>query len=202
MSKPAERRRKQLAAIHAARRDLGLDEDSYRHMLSEVAGVRSAADLDADGRRKVLDHLRRVGWSTKPRRRVAEHPGTPHNLDREQMLQKIEAQLASMGLPWSYADAIAKQQTGIQRVAWLRNREHLTGVIGALHVEQEKRGLLASLDELLAAAGINRDELAEQYRLRRNWERHRPTLRALVERLAVGHNDGVNADEKPFNRGL
>lgn len=202
MSKAAERRRKQLAAIHAARRDLGLDEDSYRHMLSEVAGVRSAADLDVDGRRKVLDHLRRVGWSAKPRRRVAEHPGTPHNLDREQMLQKIEAQLASMGLPWSYADAIAKQQTGIQRVAWLRNREHLTGVIGALHVEQEKRGLLASLDELLASAGIGRDELASQYQLRRNWERHRPTLRALVERLAATNNDGVNADEKPVNGGL
>ncbi|MGE4406444.1 gp16 family protein [Pseudomonas sp.] len=185
MSTTAEiRRRKQLAAIHAARRDLGLDEDGYRLMLREVAGVDSAKDLDVGGRRKVLDHLRRVGWDKRPRKRVAEYPGTPHNIDREQMLQKIEAQLADMGLPWSYADAIAKQQTGVERVAWLRKADDLTGVIGALHVEQEKRGLLATLDDILERAGTTREQLAEQYTLRRNWTRHRPTLRALIERLA------------------
>jgi phage gp16-like protein len=178
------RRRKQLAAIHAARRDLGLDEHGYRLMLREVAGVQSAKDLDADGRRKVLDHLRRVGWDKRPRKRVAQHPGTPHNIDREAMLQKIEAQLTDMGLPWSYADAIAKQQTGVERVAWLRKADDLTGVIGALHVEQEKRGLLASLDNILARAGMTREQLTEQYTLRRNWTRHRATLRSLVELLA------------------
>lgn len=185
MSTTAEiRRRKQLAAIHAARRDLGLDEDGYRLMLREVAGVDSAKDLDADGRRKVLDHLRSVGWEKRPRKRVAQYPGTPHNIDREQMLQKIEAQLTDMGLPWSYADAIAKQQAGVERVAWLRKAGDLTGVVGALHVEQEKRGLLASVDELLASAGMTRDELAAEQKLRRNWTRHRPTLRAMVDRLA------------------
>ena len=195
MSATAEiRRRKQLAAIHAARRDLGLDEDGYRLMLREGAGAESAKDLDAAGRRKVLDHLRRVGWERKPRRRVAEHPGTPHNIDREQMLQKIEAQLTDMGLPWSYADAIARQQTGIERVAWLRKRDDLTGVIGALHVEQEKRGLLASLDELLERVGMTRDQLAEEQKLRRNWTRHRPTLRAMVERLALVAETPVTHD--------
>lgn len=185
MSTTAEiRRRKQLAAIHAARRDLGLDEDGYRLMLREVAGVDSAKDLDADGRRKVLDHLRRVGWEKRPRKRVAQYPGTPHNIDREQMLQKIEAQLTDMGLPWSYADAITKQQTGVERVAWLRKADDLTGVVGALHVEQEKRGLLASVDELLERAGMTRDQLADEQKLRRNWTRHRPTLRAMVDRLA------------------
>lgn len=185
MSTTAEiRRRKQLAAIHAARRDLGLDEDGYRLMLREVAGVASAKDLDTDGRRKVLDHLRSVGWEKRPRKRVAQYPGTPHNIDREQMLQKIEAQLTDMGLPWSYADAITKQQTGVERVAWLRKADDLTGVVGALHVEQEKRGLLATLDELLERAGLTRDELADEQKLRRNWTRHRPTLRAMVDRLA------------------
>lgn len=185
MSTNAEiRRRKQLAAIHAARRDLGMNEDDYRLMLHQVTGVASAKDLDAAGRRKVLDHLRRVGWDKRPRKRVAQYPGTPHNIDREQMLQKIEAQLTDMGLPWSYADAIARQQTGIERVAWLRKADDLTGVIGALHVEQEKRGLLATLDEILERAGMTREQLAQQYTLRQNWTRHRPTLRALIERLA------------------
>jgi phage gp16-like protein len=185
------RRRKQLAAIHAARRDLGLDEDGYRLMLSEVAGVGSAKDLDAAGRQRVLDHLRRVGWEAKPRQRVGKHPGTPHNLDRKPLLQKIEAQLADMGLPWSYADAIAQRQAGIDRVAWLRKLEDLRAVVAALAVEQEKRALIARVDEQLTALGWSRDTLAEQVQgLRKGWERHRPTLRALVERL-----DGLTAGQ-------
>lgn len=199
MSTNAEiRRRKQLAAIHAARRDLGMDEDDYRLMLRQVTGVASAKDLDASGRRKVLDHLRRVGWDKRPRKRVAQYPGTPHNIDREQMLQKIEAQLTDMGLPWSYADAIARRQTGIERVAWLRKAADLTGVIGALHVEQEKRGLLATLDGILERAGMTRDQVAQQYTLRQNWTRHRPTLRALIERLA---NTAETPNTPDVNRG-
>lgn len=178
-------RNRELAAIHAAKRDLRLDDEAYRAMLWSVARVRSAADLDAGGRRRVLDHLKAVGWKSKPRRRVAQQPGTPHNLDREAMLQKIEAQLADMQLPWSYADAIAKHQAGIERVAWLRKSQQLAAVIAALHVEQEKRALLAQLDELLQAQGKTRADFAAQtVGLRRGWERHRPTLLAAVESLS------------------
>ncbi|PND33757.1 regulatory protein GemA, partial [Achromobacter pulmonis] len=99
-------------------------------------------------------------------------------------LQKIEAYLADMKLPWSYADTIARQQTGIERVAWLRKQEDLRGVIAALHVEQGKRGLLETLDERLAALGMTREGLAEQRTLRVGWMRHRPTLRRLIADLA------------------
>lgn len=184
MTSTKNQRTKQLAAIHAAKRDLGLDDDAYRLMLMNVAGVDSAAGLDAAGRQQVLDHLRKSGWSRRPRKRVAEHPGTPHTIDRDEMLQKIGAQLADMGLPWAYADAIAKQQTGIERLAWVRDRDDLAGVIAALHVEQEKRGLLESVDRLLSQSGQTRSDLEAQNKLRRNWTRHRPTLRALVVKLS------------------
>ncbi|WP_193222237.1 gp16 family protein [Alkalilimnicola sp. S0819] len=179
------RRRSELAKIHVAKKELQLDDDTYRAMLWSVARVRSAKDLDAAGREAVLDHLRARGFHGKPRRRVAQYPGTPHNLDREAMLQKIEAQLTAMKLPWSYADGIARQQFGIERVAWLRKADHLRGVIAALHVEQEKRSLLAQLDRELDRLGKTRTELAEEVRNpRKGWERHRPTLRALVEHYA------------------
>ena len=181
-----ERRRRSLAAIHAAKRDLGMDDDSYRMMLREIGKVESAKDLDAKGLFTVMEHLRRVGWQRAPRKRVAQHPGTPHNLDREAMLQKIEALLADMQLPWSYADAIAKQQSGIERVAWLRTQKDLKGVIAALHVEQEKRGLLAGLDELLKERGMTREQLASRYQLKNNWHRRRTTLTALINDLMEG----------------
>lgn len=181
-AKPSLRNR-ELAAIHCAKRDLRMDDEAYRCMLYAVGRVHSAKDLDAAGRRAVLDHMRAVGGQRTPRRRVAQHPGTPHNLDRQPMLQKIEALLAELQAPWSYADAIAKRQTGIERVAWLRGSVQLEGVIAALHVELEKRELLAALDDELGRRGMTRADLAQTVAgLRRNWHRHRPTLRALVER--------------------
>lgn len=183
---PHDKRRRQLAQIHIAAKQLGLDDDTYRAMLREVAGVTSAGDLTDTGRRRVLDHLRRLGWHARPTRKRIAYPGTPHNIDREAQLQKIEAQLADMGLPWSYADAIARRQTGIERVAWVRSREQLAAIIAALAVEQEKRALLAQVDEHLKALGWDRETLVEQAQtLPKGWERNRRTLRALCEYLGA-----------------
>lgn len=52
-----DHRRRELAAIHIARAQLGLDDGTYRDMLWTVARVRSAADLDFAGRQRVLDHM-------------------------------------------------------------------------------------------------------------------------------------------------
>lgn len=57
-----DRRNRELARIHIAAKALGLDDDAYREMLSGVTGATSAAELTADGRRQVLDHLKRCGF--------------------------------------------------------------------------------------------------------------------------------------------
>jgi len=51
-----------LAAIHAAQRDLGLDDAVYRELLLGLTGHASAAELDDAGRARVLAELRRQGW--------------------------------------------------------------------------------------------------------------------------------------------
>ncbi len=50
--------RDQLALIHVARRDRRLEEDEYRHLLKEAAGVESAKELDAAGFTKVLNRFK------------------------------------------------------------------------------------------------------------------------------------------------
>jgi len=45
-------------AIRAECTARGLDDDARRAMMQAVAGVSSSTQLDADGARKVLDHLR------------------------------------------------------------------------------------------------------------------------------------------------
>ena len=50
------------AAIHVAKKQLALEDDSYRDLLQRVAGVRSARDLDETGARKVMTEFERLGF--------------------------------------------------------------------------------------------------------------------------------------------
>jgi phage gp16-like protein len=176
-------RRRQLAAIHTAKRDLDIDDDQYRELLQQWTGKRSAGDLNGRERSQVLEQLRRIGADGRTRYQVGQYPGTPANLHTEPMLQKIEAQLADMQLPWAYADAIAKQQTGIGRIAWLRKEPQLKAVIAALDVEQEKRSLLAKLQDRLKEKGITEQQLEDKFQLKKGWQRRRKTLSKLIEQL-------------------
>lgn len=174
----------QRKAIHALSRQLGLDRDVYEAILQRVAGVRSSTKLDDAGRDKVLDELRMLAGESAPER---SYPGKPHNFDSSAMpetITKIEAQLADMGLTWSYADAIAKRMFGIARCAWVRQREQLAAIVAALHAEQEKRGLLARVESMrgtLGIAGAAWEAITSG--LPRGWQRNRRALRALIKML-------------------
>lgn len=180
-----DNRKNVTAQIHIARTQLGLDEDTYRQMIASVTnGKTSCADCTVAELYQVLQHMKDRGFKARPRKRVAQHPGTPHNLDRKPMLQKVEALLAELQAPWSYADAIARQQTGIAKVAWLKKPEHLKALVAALSVELEKRSLLGTLDEMLDVLGSNHDEIAQEWKLNQGWQRNRRILRRLITELA------------------
>lgn len=68
-------RNAELAQIHIARTQLGLDDDTYRAILWTVARVRSAKDLDWTGRKQLLEHFKAKGWKpSAPRKAKAEKP--------------------------------------------------------------------------------------------------------------------------------
>ncbi|KZL25654.1 regulatory protein GemA [Pseudovibrio sp. Ad37] len=54
-----------LAQIHIAKKDLALDEDSYRAVLKRVAGKSSAKDLNEAQRLRVVTEFKRLGWEPK-----------------------------------------------------------------------------------------------------------------------------------------
>ncbi len=45
---------KKLAVIHIVKRELNLDDQAYRDLLEQVAGVRSARDLDEEGFKRLM----------------------------------------------------------------------------------------------------------------------------------------------------
>lgn len=188
----AQRRRNALAAIHIARQQLALDEDTYRDLVRRVSAqhgpaVDSSAKCSDAQRKALLDELRRLGARTPGAKKPAAYPGTPHNFHSSampEMITKIEAQLTDMGLSWAYADAIAKRQCGIPRVAWVRKEEQLKGIIAALHVEQRKRGANEFIDEAVKRLGIDARQFAELTgKLPANWRRQLNLLGPVCDYL-------------------
>ncbi|WP_445157381.1 gp16 family protein [Halomonas sp. E14] len=169
-----------LAQIHIAKQQLGLSDEEYRAILARTAGVSSAKDLTNRNVGVVLNEFRRLGWLPAPPKGKGRLPNT---FSKREQFAKIEALLADMGLSWRYAEAIARQQTGLARLEWLKTEAQFRGVIAALHVEQEKRGLLAYVDRCLASLGETREQLAAERGLPKRWERDLLILRLLAKSL-------------------
>lgn len=58
-------RRADLAKIHLAKKDLGWDDAFYRDILWSVCRVKSSAELDFMGRKRLLDHFKKCGWKVR-----------------------------------------------------------------------------------------------------------------------------------------
>lgn len=135
MSGASDIRRRELAQIHIAKAQLGLDDETYRAMLWAVARVKSAADLDWTGRKNVLDHLAKSGWS--PSKRSAGRPAKWRQ-GCEALGGKIEALLAAQGLPWRYLThgkagrpSMLKRLAGVDRLEFA-DSAGLTAIVAAL----------------------------------------------------------------------
>lgn len=62
-------RTRDLAAIHVAKKALGLDDVNYREVLLLLTGRASAAELNEEERRRVIEHFRGMGFSRPDRKR-------------------------------------------------------------------------------------------------------------------------------------
>lgn len=123
------------AKIHIAKNELGLDEATYRDMLMRITGKDSCGLMTNSELILVCNELKRLGFSPKQAKPKGAKPTT--TADRVALLSKVEAILADMGLPWSYANATAKQMFGVDMVHWL-DAKRLYKVVQALAVYQKR----------------------------------------------------------------
>lgn len=150
-----EKRRKLLAKVHIAAKELGLTEEQYRDGLRLNFGVESAGDMSIKQLERLLDFYKEKGWKQKPgrgsarqqREHIPDKHGKPRRpaLDKQGLLKKIEALLADKGrreqkeIPWSYASAILEKQSGIKRLEWA-TPEQLRKVVAALMYDAKRKG--------------------------------------------------------------
>lgn len=126
----------QLAKIHLAKKQLGLDDDTYRAILARVCGVKSAADLNARQMPLVLQEFQRLGW--KP---VKTNQGKRPNpaASKAALMGKIEAQLSTANRSWAYADGMAQHMFKVEKVDWLDEKQ-LLRLIQALAIDARRHG--------------------------------------------------------------
>ena len=127
----------QLAKVHIAKQQLGMDDDSYRALLTRVAGVKSAKDLNPRQMGAVLAEFERLGFKSKSTRQGRAKPVTTNN--KQKYVNKIEALLAEAKRPWSYADAMAKHMFKVERVEWL-NASQTQRLMQALIIDAQRNG--------------------------------------------------------------
>ena len=134
-------RRRELAQIHVAKTQLGLDDDTYRAMLWTVARVKSAADLDWAGRKKVIDHLKARGFKVRPAKKSGARRLASDAQSRMARGLWIELhQVGAVGDPSEKAlGAYVKRMTRVDSLEWLSGTQ-LQTVIESLKNWRQRLG--------------------------------------------------------------
>lgn len=137
-----ELRKSLLASIHIGKKEIGMEDDSYRALLARHAnGKISAADLSVDELKLVLDEMRLKGFKPHPGKATTKNYGKRPNptQNRQALMGKVEALLADAGRPWSYAHHMAQGMFKIERVDWL-NGHQLWKLVAALEYDARRHG--------------------------------------------------------------
>lgn len=129
-------RRAELAQIHQAKKQLQLDDDTYREVLARVTGVTSSADMTHAQRKAVLAEFMRLGF--KPQRSARSFKDRPLDANTVPLLRKVEALLADAKRSWSYAHGLAQKMYSVARLEWL-NPKQLHDLVSAMQIDANRR---------------------------------------------------------------
>ena len=133
-----------MAKIHIAKKDLHLDDDTYRDVLWRVTGKRSCKDMTIAQLQDVVKDMEKSGFKPKSAPKHGKKPSVVGK--REPLMGKIHAMLTDMGLHWNYAHGMADSMFKIKRLQWL-NDSQLYKLTQALSVHQKREARKAASNE-------------------------------------------------------
>lgn len=124
-----------IAAIHVAKKHLGLDDDTYRAKLARITGKQSAKDMTEDERQRVLTVFRNEGFAPAPAARRAD--------GRQKLSGKYAKKLQALWIAgWNLGIvrdrddkalvAFVKRQTGLDHTRFLVYPDDANRAIEAL----------------------------------------------------------------------
>lgn len=149
-------RRKLIAMVHIAKKDLELIDDDYRAILMEEAGVASAADADEAGLAKAVDRFKARGWvpALADGKKAAPKPADFPGAGKARALWISLHQLGVIENPAEPAlEAFACRQLGCTKFQWAV-RSQLDGLIEALKAMAMRHGWEQSLKGVASSAAV------------------------------------------------
>ncbi|WP_165682140.1 gp16 family protein [Metapseudomonas otitidis] len=126
--------------IQIARRQLGMDDDTYRAMLMRTVGATTSKGLTPRQIGRVLAELERLGFQpTSPRKAPAGRKTAESAPERAALIGKINAQLAEAERTIAYADGLARRMFQVERVEWC-DPDQLRRLVAALAYDAKRHG--------------------------------------------------------------
>lgn len=134
--------RGQLAVLHVAKKQLGLDDDVYRDVLESAAGVRSAKELTPASFRAVMSRFEELGFQgtkhvRRPRSAAKPDERNPDALVTGRQLAYLRHLFDEVGM-----DTLRRQAGFCERVCgrpWPQTRREASRCIEALKGMTERR---------------------------------------------------------------
>lgn len=136
-----ETRNSLIQKIHIAKTQLRLDDDTYQDILANTVGKTSCKDCNISELIKVLDQFKAQGFVVKSNKHGKRPTASKNNPTRQQYINKIEAIIASEGLPWSYVHGICQKSFGKARLQFCDDRElqKVMQMLAVYQYRQQKR---------------------------------------------------------------
>lgn len=136
------------AAIHVAKKQLGLDEDTYRDLLARVTGKRSAKDMSDAERQAVLDEMRRQGAGTGGGFKAAS------NGARKRLEGRFAKKLQALWIAgWNLG--VVRERTDEALVAFVRRQTHIDHVRFLVDAAEARKAVEAIKAWLAREAGVD-----------------------------------------------
>lgn len=118
-------KRKMVAKIHIARKDLAIEDAAYRALLERVTGRDSCKSMSNAQLGRVLEEFKRLGWSEKPRKRAGSRPmATTEQAGKIRALWLSLYHLGEVRDPSEDAlTGYVKRMSGVADLRWLTPRK-------------------------------------------------------------------------------
>lgn len=126
-------RRGLLAKVHCAKKDLAMDDATYRTILARLFGVESSKGLNVIQLAILVNHFISSGWKgpTPPAARPRKPAGNknfieiPDSDPNAAIKRRILAMWRELGWKVSGIHARCKKQFGVESFLWLKDMNHL-----------------------------------------------------------------------------
>jgi phage gp16-like protein len=148
-------KRRLIALVHIAKKDLGLCEDDYRGIILDVAGVASAKDCSEGDLIKLVERFKARGWKpAQPAGRTRPKPADHKTAAKARALWLSLHALGAIDDPSERAlEAFARRQLGCDRLQWA-NQALAYRLIEALKAMAERNGWSQALDGVKTEARV------------------------------------------------